>query len=103
MSRYDYFDYEEELENTEIEQWGESEPVCVKNMIPKANPLMHKVEFTPYVPANYYPGPTARLPDVLARHEYHQDRNNMALIDESVFAHQQLKQDVSHCLNPKKH
>lgn len=89
MSRYEHFDYGEE--EGEEERWEEEEPVCVKAMLPKANPLMHRAEFVPIDPRTYYPAFSMRLPDALAHHHYHQDRNNMALIDESLFAHHQLR------------
>lgn len=43
MSRYEHFDEgeEEEVELRWEEEDGD-EPVCVKDMIPKANSLMHK-------------------------------------------------------------
>jgi hypothetical protein len=73
----------------------------VKNLIPKANPLMNKIEFIPYEAKNYYPN-IAKLPDMLSQHEYHIDRNNMNLIDESIFTHEKLKKDVAKCLSNQK-
>lgn len=38
------------------------------------------------------------MPDGLSKQEYHFDRNNMSLIDESVFTHERLRKDVEKCL-----
>lgn len=43
------------------------------------------------------------MPECISHQEYHQDRNNMALIDESVFAHQKLRRDVEKCLQRRAH
>lgn len=34
----------------------------------------------------------------MSKQEYHFDRNNMSLIDESVFTHEKLRRDVEKCL-----
>lgn len=38
------------------------------------------------------------MPEGLSRQEYHFDRNNMNLIDESVFTQERLRKDVEKCL-----
>ncbi len=38
---------------------------------------------------------------MLSQHEYHIDRNNMNLIDESIFNHEKLKQDVAKAIAKK--
>lgn len=63
------------------EEEDEEQPICVKDMIPKANPLMRKAEFKPINPQSHFPSPSLALPHALSLHHYHQDRNNMALID----------------------
>lgn len=71
-------------------------------MLPTPNPLMNKIEYVPYEPKNHYPVLQTKLPIGLAHHEYHIDRNNMALIDESLFSHQRLKQSIAKCIQKGK-
>ena len=88
MSRYsDFEEGNSSQESIRDHEPTEDEPVCIKNLISQPNPLMDKVEFTPFEAKSYYPSPMTKLPTALSQQEYHIDRNNMILIDESLFAH----------------
>jgi hypothetical protein len=55
--------------------------VCVKGLLPQPNPLMNKIEFTPYEAKNHYPVAMGKLPPMINIQEYHVDKNNMLLMD----------------------
>lgn len=101
MSRYTEFEEDADSALNEEEE-EDADLVCVKNLLPTANPLMNKIEYTPYEPKNYYPVHLTKLPPCLAHHEYYVDRNNMTLIDESAFSHEKMKKDLAKLLQKNK-
>lgn len=105
MSRYEEFKEEEDESSTSILNEEEQEEggalVCVKELLSNPNPLMSKIEFRPYEAKNHYPVPLSRLPPILNHHEYHLDRNNMIMLDESLFSHEKMKKDLARLYGAK--
>ena len=88
MSRYSDFEEEGSSETESlVRPEDHHEPICIHDLIPSANPLMDKIEYSSYVAQHHFPVQHSKLPAGMSYHVYHQDPNHMTLLDESVFAH----------------
>lgn len=67
----------------------------VKKFISQPNPLMNKIELSPYNPKSYYPKPLTKLPKGMRDHEaVVVEKNNMNSLLEAWYQHDRVKKEV---------